>query len=150
MPHSFRARSTQRLRRSAISSWGCKKPETPHTFREWCARKLLKALDGRQFSSWGCKQPETPRSTQSLRLSATSSWGCKEPETSHNFREWCAQKVFKVRRSALSAWGCTEPETPLTCRAGGCAEPEAAGNFQHGGAQSLRRPAIFVRGVRRA
>ena len=28
-----------------------------------------------------------------------------------------------------------------------CSEPEAVGNFHHGSAQSLRRPALFVRGV---
>ena len=38
--------------------------------------------------------------------------------------------------------GVTQPETSLKFRAG----PETVGNVHHGGAQSLKRPTIFVKG----
>jgi len=60
---------------------------------------------------------------QSLRLSAIFIMGCKEPETSPNFGERRAQNVPRDR----------------DCR-----------RFDDGGAKSLRRPPISVRGVLRA
>ena len=44
----------------------------------------------------------------------------------------------------------SERETSPNFRAGGCTEVETVGNFHHGGVQSLRRPQMFVKGVRRA
>ena len=52
-----------------------------------------------------------------------------------------------LRLSAISAWACKPPETPRAFRERGCREPETVGSFHHGGANRLRRPAIFVSGV---
>ena len=49
----------------------------------------------------------------------------------------------------FSLWGCTEPETSPNVREGGRTKPEAVGNFHHGGAKSLRRPAVLVNGEHR-
>ena len=38
-------------------------------------------------------------------------------------------------------------DVPPNFREGGCTEPETVGNFHHGGAQSLRCPAILVNGM---
>ena len=58
---------------------------------------------------------------------------CPEPETVGDFM-----------MGVLAAW-----DVP-NFREGGCSEPETVGNVHHGGAQSLRRAPIFVKGARRA
>ena len=56
---------------------------------------------------------------------------CTEPETVGQF----------------SSWARKPPETSRHFRDRGCRKPENVGKLHHGGANRLRRPAIFASGV---
>ena len=76
--------------------------------------------------------------------------GCKKPETPRRFGERRAQEMPRASECRrFYDGGAGSLRRPTIFVKGGCTELEAVGSFQPGGAKSLRRPLLLVSGEHR-